>query len=217
MTHIKWTGVTRPEDAAAAAALGVQTIACVFNAQSPRYVTTERAWAIRRELPPHVGFIGVFVDTPSPLVQRIVDQCQLDAAQLFGSEPRAEVDAITPYGFKAVTVRSAADLDAAVKALPRRTKDADRPALVAHLTDDCTDRWSLVAAASARHAVLLASAALTARNVPAALRAAEPWGVDLWESVEEAPGKLDRERLAAVIAAVRNWDGQGLLPTAPAT
>lgn len=210
MTHIKLTGVTRPEDAAAAAELGVQTIGCVFSARSPRYVTTTQAWTIRRELPPHVRLVGVFVDTPSPLVQRIVEQCQLDAAQLFGAEPRAEVEAITPYAYKAVTVRAAADIDQAVKAFPRRSKDADRPTLLLHLAGDIAADWSLVAGAAARHAVLLAGAALTPHTMPAALRAAGPWGVDLWESVEQAPGVLDRAKLADTIAAVRAWDEQGL-------
>lgn len=216
MTHIKLTGVTRPEDADAAAELGVQTIGCVFDARSPRYVTTGQAWAIRRVLPPHVRVVGVFVDTPSPLVQRIVDQCQLDAAQLFGREPRSEIEAITPYAFKALTVRTQSDIDQGVKAYPRRSKDPDRPTLLLRLTDDSADRWSRVATACTRHNVLLASAALTARNIPAALRAASPWGIDLWESVEVAPGQLDHDRLAATIAAVHEWDGQGLrraLPT----
>lgn len=210
MTHVKLTGVTRPEDAAAAAAAGVDSIACVFSARSPRYVTSSQAWAIRRVLPPSTRFIGVFVDTPAPIVQRLIDQCQLDAAQLFGSEPRADVEHLTPHAFKGVTVRSAADLDAAVKAHGRRTRDAEWPALLVHLVGDARDDWSLVAGAAARFPILLASEALTAERMPGALRTANPWGVDLWESVEQAPGVLDRAKLADVVAAVRAFDAQGM-------
>lgn len=210
MTHIKWTGATRPEDAAAAAALGVQSVACVFSARSPRYVTSAQAWAIRRVLPPSVRFVGVFVDTPSPLVQRIVDQCQLDAAQFFGREARSEVEPITPFAFKGVTVRSTADIDAAAKHFGRRVKDAQWPTLMLHLVGDVARRWSAVAAVGARYPLLLASNDLTPHSIPGALREVEPWGIDVWETVESAPGVLDPSKLADVIAAVRGSDMQGM-------
>lgn len=210
MTHIKLTGVTRPEDAAAAAALGVDSIACVFSARSPRYVTSTTAWAIRRTLPPSTRFVGVFVDTPAPIVQRLVDQCQLDAAQLFGHEPRADVDAITPYAFKAVTVRTAADLDAAVKAYGRRGRDPLWPTLAVHLVGDVRADWDLAAGVAARYPVLLASEALTERQIPGAMHAAAPWGLDLWESVEQSPGVLDHARLADAVAAIRAHDALGV-------
>lgn len=210
VTHIKWTGVTRPEDAAAAAELGVQTVACVFSARSPRYVTSSQAWAIRRVLPPTVRFVGVFVDTPSPLIQRIVDQCQLDAAQLFGSEPRAEVEAITPYAFKGVTVRTVAAIDAAAKTYGRRTKETGWPTLMLQLAGDVAKRWSAVAATAERFPILLAGERLTPQTIPGALHEVGPWGVDVWESVETEPGVLDRAKLAAVIDAVRAFDTQGL-------
>lgn len=209
MTHVKLTGVTRPEDAAAAVALGVDSIACVFSARSPRYVTSGQAWAIRRVLPPSTRFIGVFVDTPAPIVQRLIDQCQLDAAQLFGGEPRADVEHLTPHAFKGVTVRNAADLDAAVKAFGRRAREAEWPSLLVHMVGAVRDDWSLVAGAASRHPILLASEALTAERIPGALRAAGPWGVDLWESVELSPGVLDRAKLEAAVAAVRAFDAQG--------
>lgn len=209
-TRVKICGLTRPEDAAAAAELGVQTIACVFSARSARYVTTGQAWAIRRVLPPAVRVVGVFVDTPAPLVQRIVDQCQLDAAQFFGAEPRSEVDSVTPFAFKAVTVRGAADVEAALKTFGRRSKDPAWPTMLLHLADAAKDRWDLVSAAAARQPVLVASESLTARNLPGALRTVSPWGIDLWESVESAPGVLDARKLAEAVAAVREWDRQGV-------
>ncbi|MBK6768635.1 MAG: hypothetical protein IPG72_06445 [Ardenticatenales bacterium] len=210
MTHIKWTGVTRPEDAAAAAELGVQTVACVFSARSPRYVTSTQAWAIRRVLPPSVRFVGVFVDTPSPLIQRIVDQCQLDGAQLFGSEPRAEVEAVTPHAFKGVTVRTVSEIDAAARTYGRRTKETTWPTLMLQLAGDVARRWSAVAAIAERYPMLLASERLTPQNIPGALREVGPWGIDVWEGVESEPGVLDRAKLADVIGAVRAYDTQGL-------
>ncbi len=49
-TRIKFCGITRREDALAAARLGVDAIGFVFHRKSPRYVDPGRAAAIVREL-----------------------------------------------------------------------------------------------------------------------------------------------------------------------
>jgi phosphoribosylanthranilate isomerase len=82
-TRIKITGVTTPDDADMAAAHGVDMVACVLNPSSPRYVTSERVWEIRRALRGRALLVGVFADVPDLIVQRLMDHCQFDAAQLF--------------------------------------------------------------------------------------------------------------------------------------
>lgn len=210
MTRVKISGVTDAEDARMAASAGADLIACVFYARSPRYVIQATAWSIRRALPSHVGFVGIFVDTPLPLVQHMVDHCGLDHAQLFGGEPRGDVDAIRPHAFKAVTVEHPDAIDRTVRAFAgHRHGRPDAPGLLLNLTRNARERWSSVVGAAAKTPLLLASPALSAATVGAAIRTARPWGVDIWEGVESTPGRLDPGRVEAFIAAVRAADRAG--------
>ena len=61
-TRIKICGITRIDDARAAAAAGADAIGLVFYAPSPRAVDLEQALAIRRALPPLVGTVALFVN-----------------------------------------------------------------------------------------------------------------------------------------------------------
>ena len=206
-TQIKVSGITQPDDARLAADLGVAMVACVFNAKSPRFVTMSTAWAIRRALPPHVSLVGIFVDAPRPLVQQVVHHCALDHAQLFGHETRADVEAIHPHAFKAVTVDQPAAVDRVVRThlgvLPGR---AVAPAMLVHLTRSASMDWDCLAHAASRVPLLLASSALSPANIGDAIRQARPWGVDVWDAVEAKPGRVDPRRLAALVAAVRAAD-----------
>jgi len=204
MTHIKITGLVRPEDADAAARLGVDLVACVLSPASPRYVTTEQVWEIRRALHGRAQLVGVFVDSPTPLVQRLMDHCQFDCAQLFGSEPRSAVEAVRPHAFKAVSVASAADADLAGRVHGRRSGPAALPGLLLHVVEGASP--GLVAGAARRHSLLLAAAGLTADNVAEVIRDTRPWGVDVWDAVERSPGQLDLARLEAFVTAVRAAD-----------
>jgi len=206
-TRIKVSGITQPEDARLAAELGVDLAACVFFAKSPRFVTMSTAWAIRCALPAHVGLVGIFVDAPMPLVQHVVYHCALDHAQLFGAESRADVDALKPHAFKAVTIDRPGAVDRAIRAhLGIRPGRHEAPALLVHLIGAASREWGCVAHAAGKVPLLLASSALSPASIGEAVRVARPWGLDVWDVVESAPGHLDPNRLEALVAAVRAAD-----------
>jgi phosphoribosylanthranilate isomerase len=208
--RIKISGLTRPLDAEIAAEAGADLAACVFYARSPRYVTTGEAWAIRRALPSAIPLVGVFVDTPTPLVQMIMDHCQLAAAQLFGVETTAEVAALRPHAFKAVTARTPEEVEqAAQRYLTRRVRHGPPPFLLLHLTGPIEREWQLAAALAARGPLLLAAGALGAETAARAIAAANPWGLDVWDAVEAEPGQLDRSKTLELVAAVREASAAG--------
>jgi phosphoribosylanthranilate isomerase len=209
MTRVKVTGITNPEDAEFAVAAGVDLLAVVFYASSPRYISSEQAWAIGDALPCSVPLVGVFVDTPTPLVQRVMDHCRLDAAQLFGSEQRSAAESLRPHAFKAVTVESEEEIEGvAKKFLGRKASNGELPSLMVHLSDGASTAWARFGSLSGRGRLALASDALTAATVGGAIRMGRPWAVDVWEAVETEPGHLDRERLREFIRAVREADAK---------
>lgn len=184
-------------------------VACVFNAQSPRYVTVEQAWAIRRAVGPTVRLVGVFVDTPPPLVERVAETCQLDLVQLFGKESRADIEALSVPAFKAVTVSEADNLDGLVRsfaATGRRARRPDVPGLLLHLSGALSTSWELAAGPSQRLPLVLAASGLLPDTIEAAIAAVRPWGVDAWDAVEAEPGRLDPLRLRGFIRALRAAD-----------
>lgn len=211
MTRIKVTGITRPEDAELAVGLGVDIVACIFYAPSPRYVTSAQAWSIRRALPPDVPLHGVFVDTPVPLVQRVVHQCRLDAAVLFGAEARRDVEAIEPHAYKAVAARTAEDVEVALRSYGGRRRwrggGEKAPTLQLHVPAPLGAARPPLEAQAGRQALVLSSDDLEPGLAAAWTRALSPWALDAWSAVESEPGRLDPARLSALVEAVRRADG----------
>lgn len=211
MTRIKISGLVTPRDAEVVAGLGVDYAACIFYAPSPRYVTIETAVDIRRTLPSHVRLVGVFVDTPTPIVQRIVHHCRLDYAQLFGAETRASVEMLRPHAFKAVTVSAASDVEGVLRTFVGRFgPNEEHPALVLHYADTVATPWAETPADIERMPLFLASRHIDAASVGSTVAASKPWGIDVWNSVESEPGKLDYTRLEDFVGAVREADAAAL-------
>ena len=199
--RIKVCGITRVEDAATAAELGVAAVGFVFWPRSPRRISIETAREIGGILPPFVARIGVFVDMPADDVVRIVDDARLDGVQLHGDEKTDPYRHLKARLIKAVTLDSDTDVKAA----------ATLPAHVTVLVD-ATDRvrrggtgrvadWTNAAALAAQRPIILAGG-LTAATVGDAIRQVRPWAVDVSSGVESAPGVKSRERLEAFFAAV---------------
>src|SRR3954452_1465824 len=103
-TRVKICGVSRVEDAVAAARLGADAIGMVFHPSSPRNVTLERAGEILRVLPPFVTPVGLFVDATADEVARVVATVGLRHVQLHGRETPANVAAVRATVIKAIRV-----------------------------------------------------------------------------------------------------------------
>ena len=84
--RIKICGMTRAEDARAAADSGADVIGLVFYAPSPRAVTAEQAADIVEALPPFVGAGGLFVDAPRAEIEALLASVPLDMLQFHGDE-----------------------------------------------------------------------------------------------------------------------------------
>ena len=202
-TRIKICGITRPEDARAAAELGADAIGLVFYAPSPRNVGAEQARAIIAALPPFVTVVGLFVDPAQDQVESVLRRCPLGLLQFHGDEAPDFCGGFgLPY-IKAARVRSDADLVQYLS--PYRSAqgwllDAYHDRLYGG-TGESFD-WKLIPRHLARPVIL--SGGLTPDNVAAAVRQVRPWAVDVSSGVEAAKGIKDAAKIAAFIAGVKN-------------
>src|SRR5512132_1341939 len=109
-TAVKICGITRGDDALAAARLGAHAVGFVFYAKSPRGVTPQRAAEIIGALPPFITAVGLFVNPERSDVERVLAQVPLDLLQFHGEEtPEFCARFGLPY-IKAARVRAGLDL-----------------------------------------------------------------------------------------------------------
>src|SRR5688572_6633980 len=107
---VKICGVTRVEDALAAADLGAHAIGLVFYRPSPRYVEPDAAARIVRALPPFVTPVALFVDAAEGEVRETAARSGVRLLQFHGAEsPEFCARFALPY-MKAVRVKPGIDL-----------------------------------------------------------------------------------------------------------
>jgi phosphoribosylanthranilate isomerase len=85
MVKIKMCGMTNLEDCLNAVNLGVDFIGFVFYTKSVRYVTPEMVREISERINGEAKTVGVFVEETENEIDRLVDFCHLDFAQITGS------------------------------------------------------------------------------------------------------------------------------------
>lgn len=202
--QIKICGLSDPDMAAAAAALGADAVGCIFFEKSPRNVSPETARAIRAAVPPGVRVVGVFVDVDYDGVMSFVDRCGLDAVQLHGTETPAMVGRLRREGLvvlKALFTARAPGMDRAVDYDPTAFLiEAGKGLLPGGNAE--TWQWQDVRGFSEHHPLVLAGG-LDADTVAAAIMAAKPDAVDVSSGVEIRPGMKSLEKISRFIAAVR--------------
>jgi len=204
-TAVKICGITRIEDAHAAARCGAHAIGLVFHAASPRNVSAEQAKAIIAALPPFVTPVALFVDATAARVREIVAQVPVQLLQFHGDEPPEFCAAFRLPFVKAVRVNEDVDLVKYARTY-REAKGLLLDAYVAgvHGGTGTQFDWRLIPANLPLPVIL--SGGLTPENVVEAVRTVRPWAVDVSSGVESGKGIKDHAKIAAFIAGVRNAD-----------
>ena len=186
---VKVCGITRREDAVAAAEAGASALGFIFYPQSPRCVTPAQAAELGEGLP--VWKVGVFVDETPAAIETAIRAARLDIVQIYGDA--------SPSGarvWRAFRVGNSFDHSLAhgVEAV-----------LLDGANNGSSFDWSL--ARNAAEKVIVAGG-LDASNVAEAIRTAQPWGVDASSRLETAPGIKDHEKVRAFVEAARKAGGQ---------
>lgn len=198
MTAVKICGMTRLEDALAAAELGASFVGFVLWPGSARAITLDRVKKIVAKLPDTVTPVGVFVN---PTRDEINDAAAagIKVAQIHGDA--------TPGGLKGVEVIRAVHL-----AVGSRDEiepyvddmkillDANDP--VRHGGTGQTIDWSRARKVARKRQVFLAGG-LTPDNVKRAIAEVRPFAVDVSSGVESKPGIKDHELMKRFIAMAK--------------
>lgn len=205
-TAVKICGLTREEDALAAARLGAHALGFVFYARSPRYVEPARAAAIVRGLPPFVTSVGLFVNAQVGDVERVLDEVPLDLLQFHGEETPAYCAQFRRPYIKALRVRPGVDLlQYACQYEGARGLLLDAFVEGTHGGTGSNFDWNLIPSGLPLPVVL--SGGLNAGNVTAAIQRVRPCAVDVSSGVESAPGIKDARKMTDFFQGVRNADG----------
>jgi phosphoribosylanthranilate isomerase len=218
-TRIKICGITRPEDALAAAHCGADAIGMVMSPGFKRSVTRERARQLIEVLPPFVTPVALFVDAPIEEITKTTALLEVRHVQLHGSETPDQVAALAPLGVvKAIHVSRDTFSDAL--ALWWNTT---APNLLCVTLDTAAGRnapggtgfrndWDFIERTlddnetMARGPYVILAGGLTPENVGTVVRAIRPWGVDVSTGVEDSPGVKSDEKMKAFCKAVRDAD-----------
>jgi len=202
-TRVKICGITREQDALAAAYAGADALGFVFYPPSPRAVTAEHAAELCKPLPPFVERVGLFVNASASDVQAVLDIVPLTLIQFHGNESPAFCEQFaTPYmkalrigaddsgetlaQIKAHTAAQGFLLDAYEKGVPGGT---------GKIFD-----WSKIPMGIDQPLIL--AGGLDPENVAQAIAEVAPYAVDVSSGVEVSPGIKDIEKIQQFMQAV---------------
>lgn len=214
MTKIKICGITRSEDALAAALAGADALGFNFSRQSPRMVTPDSARDLIRTMPPLVTPVGVFVEQSPEEISDLCRYCGLSIAQLhsdaYGPEETSKIRGIRVMrvfrpgpGFSMEQLRAFSEktgchdflFDAYSPIMAGGTgATIEAGTAITMVEESRTFAWALLAGG------------LRPDNVAEAVRLVRPWGVDTASGVESAPGIKDALKIRTFVDAVRRAD-----------
>jgi phosphoribosylanthranilate isomerase len=186
-TRVKFCGITRPEDAQAAIALGVDAIGLVFVPRSRRCVDIPRAREVVAAVPPLVSVIGLFMDAEAIDVAAVLEALPLDALQFHGREDAAYCRQFKRPYIKALAMGDGVDVSFAASGYA----EARGLLLDAHRSGEqggsgLSFDWSTIPGTLAGRIIL--AGGLTVDNVGTAIEQVRPYAVDVSSGIESAPG-----------------------------
>ena len=182
---IKVCGITRREDALAAAEAGASAIGFIFYPKSPRCITPDRAAALGAGL--DVWKVGVFVDESPVTIETVMRDGHLDVAQVYGGGAPERALCVWRAFRVADTLNALVD-------------DDSEAVLLDSAKNGVSFDWAVARGVAAK---VIVAGGLDASNVAEAIRIAEPWGVDASSKLESAPGIKDHDKIRAFVKAAR--------------
>lgn len=201
---VKVCGITSFADAALALDHGADALGFNFYRPSPRYIDPASARSIVLRLPPFAVIVGVFVNVASPAqIVQAARHAGIQVLQLHGDESPAYCNSLSEWPvIKAVRIGNS-PITEDLAAFPVRAflLDSKQDHLFGGTGN--TFDWTLAAEIKKIRPIILAGG-LKPENVAEAIRAVQPYAVDVCSGVESSPGCKDARRLVEFMDEVRN-------------
>ena len=197
MTKIKFCGLTRPCDIAAANEIKPDYVGFVFAPNSKRRVGYKQAVDLKNLLSKDIKAVGVFLNEDIEQVISLLNLGIIDAAQLHGDESvdyirRIQQETGKPV-IKAFRIHSEADVSAAEETI------VDYIILDAGTGEGKTFDWNLVEQFQKPYFL---AGGLKPENVKEAMRQLHPYALDVSTGIE-TDGLKDKQKMADFAATVR--------------
>jgi phosphoribosylanthranilate isomerase len=199
--RVKICGITNRRDAELAAEAGADALGFILVPDTPRYVDSDTARGIIKDLSPWITPVGVFADHPIEEVEHLMHHCGFLTIQLHGLESPEYCRSLTGSVIKAFRVGGG-------QGLP----DLQAYRVQAYLLDTFvegrvggTGKTFPLELATRAKAVghVIVSGGLTPENVAQVIRKVGPYGVDVSSGVEMEPGRKDPQKVRDFVARVR--------------
>lgn len=207
-TWIKICGITRSQDASAAAELGADAIGLVFFAKSPRAITVQDVAGIVQGLPQRLEVVALFVNPDRDLVQEVIDTGHIDLLQFHGSEPAVFCEQFSKPYMKAIAVKDESQLASDIESYSSAKYillDSYDPSLPGG-TGKTFDWEKAKSVAESQKSRLVLAGGLTPDNVQIAIEEFRPFGVDVSSGVEARKGIKDFGKIKLFIEGVKVSD-----------
>ena len=218
MTKVKICGLSKLDDALAAAEAGADYLGILFEPRSRRRLDEDDARELVRAFRERwqasgPQWVGVFANQPLEEVNRLLAHCDMDMAQLSGQESMDYCAQVSRPVFKVVHVRSDAPQDDVLENM-QHTLNSYRDGGCMLMLDTYKEgvlggtgqafNWDVGRELALSHSFLLAGG-LSAENVTEAMRRVRPWGLDISSGVE-TNGRKDEAKIVRFIELVQRTD-----------
>jgi phosphoribosylanthranilate isomerase len=205
--RLKVCGITLLEDALEAVHCGAHYLGFNFFRNSPRFIEPAAARAIIEQLPPTVTTVGIFVNEARPEDVIVgLRESRVAMAQLHGDEDAEYCRRVGPERvIKAVRVRDDFDVNR-IRGFPAWAILLDAFDRNLYGGTGKTANWALAREIAGFATVFLAGG-LSPDNIADAIRAVEPFAVDVNSGVESEPGRKDAVKLRTLWQRMKDNHG----------
>ncbi|MFU8868830.1 phosphoribosylanthranilate isomerase [Natronococcus sp.] len=211
MTRVKVCGTTDEDDLEAAVDAGADAIGLISEVpvDTHREIAPDRARSLAAAAPPFVTTVLVTMpETPEAAIE-LVEAVGADAVQLHGTlEPDAVATVREAVDTTVLVVLEADETDAATAEAYDAVADGllvDTPAADGGGGTGETHDWKLTRELAADlDSPLVLAGGLTPENVADAVRAVEPFAVDVASGIENAEGRTDPETVREFVEQAKH-------------